>query len=168
MLTEEQNQFLADLYYNKHGAAGAFMGIDGLYKTARRLDKTIKRADVTDFLNHQSIYQTHFDDTQTRHRDFLKSAPKRVWHVSSLGFIGFDVLYLQQKLKGPFPFLMVGVDLFSTKIYASFLKTLDAKTGLAAIKRLLTQIEYPVISIVSDRGGEMSMLRPYLHDLKRE
>ena len=55
------------------------------------------------------------------------------------------------------------------QIYATFLKKLDGKTGLAAVKRILEQIEgYTLIGCCSDLGGEFSLVREYMQDINKK
>ena len=85
-----------------------------------------------------------------------------MWDVPGLGYFGLDCMYLQKAFAGPFPFLMIMVDLFSTKIYYTFLKKLDKDKGLAAVKRLLSQPDYEIKSCTSDKGGEFVLVREYM------
>ena len=55
------------------------------------------------------------------------------------------------------------------QIYATFLKKLDGMTGLAAVKRIIEQIEdYTLIGCCSDLGGEFSLVREYMQDIDKK
>lgn len=163
VLTDQKRQTLKDLYENVGGAAGAFMGVSRLHKTARKVDKSILYSDVRRFLAEHSVRQQHY--TRSPRADPLKSKSKRVWDVSSLGYFGIDCMYLQKALAGPFPFMMIMVDLFSTKLYATFLKKLDKNTGLVAVKRLFEQVDYEIKGCCTDKGGEFALLHDYMTKL---
>ena len=154
---------LRGLYRSKTGSPGAFQGTQRLFKAARQVNNNIRYDDVIKFLKSEESHQLHFDDTQRKHR----SISKRQWEVGQLGWIGLDTMYMAQGLGAPFPFLMIGVDLFSGKIFSSFLKKLDGKTGLNAAKRIFDQLEgYDLIGCCSDMGGEFSLIREYMREQK--
>ncbi len=152
---------LRKLYYNKAGTPGAYQGVNRLFKAARKVNNDILYSDVLKFLQNEESYQLHYDDTNRKRHDPLKSKSKRQWIVGELGWIGLDTMYMAQGLGSPFPYLMIGVDLFSSKIYATFLKKLDGTTGLAAVKRILAQVE-DIVGSCSDQGGEFSLVREHM------
>lgn len=109
-------ELLKSLYYNKEGAPGAWQGASKLFKAARKVRKDIRYDHVLNFISNVETHQRHFDDTQRTRRDPLRSKAKRQWHVGQLGWIGLDTMFMAQGLGSPFPYLMIGVDLFSGKV----------------------------------------------------
>lgn len=164
----DKTKILQNIYYNKDGAPGAFQGAQRLFKAARKVNSKILYSDVMKFLEREATYQRNFDDTQRKKHHPLKSKSKRMWHVAQLGWIGLDCMYMAQGLGSPFPYLMIGVDLFSSKVYHTFLKKLDAKTGVAAVKRIISQIiGYELIGCCSDLGPEFALVRAHLREMEK-
>jgi hypothetical protein len=142
-------ELLNSLYYGD--GPGSYSGVDGLYEAAKRLDPTIKRQEISQYLDTKSGYQKT-KQQQTRHL-VPKYKSKRFHQVSGPGFISADTMFLN-RLPGPYNYAQVDVDMFTKKIALKFMRTLTSKSAAAALEKAIKDefSTFPVQQVYTDDG----------------
>ena len=151
-LTIDQLSLLKDLYYNKK----LFFGRDKLYKYIRENheDAMISRRQLDKWLKRQATHMIHQRSKSIRDiKSQIVEQPRRV--------IQIDLANLQNLEKDNFRYIMVGVDMFSKKIFLEALKDRTGEDILKAFKGIHNRIK-TLKMVRSDNEFRNKILTDYL------
>ena len=148
VLSDKQRQILTKIYYNSTGRAGAFSTLIPLWRSARKIDKSITQAQVKEFLKSNASY-LHHKKTVYRHprRSILTLYPNHIW-AADLGFYIADksVANLQNTL------FVSCLDTFSHFAYCRAAPKKTAEVILDRFKDILSQAKTVPRFLFVDRG----------------
>ena len=125
-----QESLLKKLYYNLN-RSGSFGGVNSLYLSAKRLDPTIKRKFVANWLQNQNIYLRHRRDRKPKGRS--EQYNKFVVSNKNLSF-SCDTAYIPHS---KLPQLLVCRDSFTGKLLAAPQRGLKAETTRKNFEKLI-------------------------------
>jgi hypothetical protein len=155
-LTIDQLSLLKDLYYNKK----LFFGRDKLYKYLKdnHENAMISRRQLDKWLKSQATHMIHQRSKSIRDiKTQIVEAPRQV--------IQIDLANLQNLEKDGYRYIMVGIDMFSKKIYLEPLKDRTAKDILKAFKGIYDRIK-TLKMVRSDNEFRNKLLKDFLNEKK--
>ena len=140
-LSKQQEEYLYDLYYNKH----FLFGRDRIFHKAKQDEQTISERQIMAWLKDQHIWQLYKPTQKSKDiRNTVLKEPNQQ--------IGCDLIDMTKYEYKGFNYIFTCVDLFSKKTYAYPLKQKsDAFDGL---EQLLRDVNDRIASIRSDNGTE--------------
>ena len=127
-LSKEQLEFLYELYYEN----GMVFGRDILFQFVKTNfpELNISRRQIAEWLKKQEINQLH--QPHNAARDF-----KSIVYTEPKKTIAIDIMDLQNFEVRQFKYLLIGVDMFSRKVYAYAMKNKSEKAVIDAMKKML-------------------------------
>lgn len=155
------NEILERIYYDPWQPQG-FGSIDGLYRSAKAIDKKITKTCVRNWLHSQDVHTLHFPSR--RHFRRRKTIVPGLYHQMQIDLVDLSSL---SKQNSGFKFLLVAIDLFSRK---AFVLPLKRKTGIE-VRNALVEIfkNYPPVRYLqSDLGTEFynKQVKEYLRKMR--
>ena len=160
------DKILKEIYYDPEKGLG---GVDALYKRAKVVDKTIKKADVKEWLRKQATAQIHLTPKETKHYWPIKSNYKdHIWQADLL-----DVSAQAHNNRG-INWLLCVIDIYTRYAWVIPLKNKEGPTVLDGFKRIVAEAKtvghsMPEV-LMSDNGSEFiaRKFKAYLkeHDVK--
>ena len=146
MLTKEQQDFLANIYFNPKNAA-AFSGLEKFWQ-AIRSSGVVTKKQLKLWLREQDTYTAFFPLKRKFERPkTISPRTNYIW--------GSDVAYMLSfsEQNDNHPYFVVFIDLFSRYAYAEPLKNLQARTMLAVMQELFEKHNQPNV-LYTDSGSE--------------
>ena len=156
-----KNKLLNKLYNNPDSAA-CYAGQNRLYEEARKLDPSIKKRDITHFLEGDRTYTLH----KPRRVRFKRSRVVPAGFMTDVQVDLADFQKLSRENKG-FNYILVGIDVLSKRVFAVAVKTKKFDDMRYAFDKLFEQMPMLPHRIFSDRGKEFenAEMRKYFEDL---
>jgi hypothetical protein len=142
-LTNEQIEYLKELYYKEHN----FFGRDRLYEKIKADKQHISRRQLYVWLDAQDIHQKFSRVFRPR---VIKSTILSKPNVQ----VGIDLIDMSRVAYNGFKWILTCIDLYSKKGYAIAIKSKEASDVANGFKEILNQIGHPISAVRSDNGSE--------------
>jgi hypothetical protein len=144
-------ELILDRIYNDPNSPAGFAGIDLLWNEAQKIDHTITRKHVEEYLQNHSTY------TQFRPRRIRFPRSKTV-PAGYLTDVQCDLADMQNHAKenDGFKYILVSIDVLSKRIFAIPLKSKFSKDVIPAFEQMLSKMEMLPHRIFSDKGKELT------------
>lgn len=150
MTDEEKDEFLHNLYYNKHIQVGRDLLFYHVSKTLN--NKDISRRYIMEWLSHQESNQIFAQKKKTTNiRPILTNKPGSVIQIDLMDFSNNPSF-------GNYKYILNFIDTFTRKLYLTPLKNKSVKTVDKALEKNILDFQkyYPISVIQSDNGGEFA------------
>ena len=154
-----KDEFLYDLYYNKHRASGR----DSLFYYIRNTLKNtdISRRYIAAWLARQESQQLH---TQKKPRTNIR--PIITSRVAA--FLQMDLIDFSNKPSNKFHYILNVIDTFSRKIWLNQIRKKDIKSVIPALNNIIQDIQkdHKINIIQSDNGPEFRISFPTIKHIQ--
>lgn len=148
MTTMMMNKTLEKLYYSLDSSV-SFGGKERLYKEAKRLDNTISRKDVDDWLKKQITYTLH-KPVKLK----FKTRSVIVYDIDEQWQLDLVDLSKLSKYNSGYKYLLVCIDVFSKYAWIKPLKSKSAHELDDALQKVFLQDNRQPLMIQTDKGTE--------------
>lgn len=135
--------------YNNPSSPACFSGVEQLYIEAKKLNSSITRSQVQDFLTQNRTYTLH----KPRRIHFKREKTIPAGYLTDLQVDLADFQTLAKHNNG-FRYLLVGVDVLSRRLFVAPTKSKSFKDMKTAFEILFEQMDMLPHRIFSDRGLE--------------
>ena len=147
---KELDTVLKTLYFNPKSPV-SFGGVQELYKAVKRLKrfKTVKRNDVTTWLNGQKTY--------TLHKPIRKRFPRRKTVVAGIDQqwqADLSDLQTLSKFNNNKRYLLCVIDVFSKYAWVTPIQNKSGKTLIQAFQTIIRSSKRKPLSLQTDKGSE--------------
>ena len=149
-----QDRLLNKLYYQL-GNSGSFQGANVLFLSAKRIDPSISRKYVQNWLNQQKIYLMHKHPRKPKGRAHQYN--KYVVTNKNLDF-SCDTMHISHS---KLPYVLVCRDQFTGRLFANPQRNLKAAVTKKSFEKIIKDQNksiYPV-TVFSDRGNEFKLFK---------
>jgi hypothetical protein len=150
-LNKKQEDFLYDLYYNKHFTFGRdrlFQYIQSHWNNNNNNDHISRRA-IQEWLIKQNIYQLFKPIRKTVQGNVARTLLNAPWNQ-----LGIDLIDFSNKEYDGYKWILCAIDLFSKKAYCQPLKNKESSTVAKGMQKIFNRMVMLPKSIRSDRGSE--------------
>jgi len=160
MTTQDHHSLLTKLYYNP-GTGAHLSGETTLLSAARKIDPTISRDTVVNFLHKQNVYQLINETNKTHKKQYPKAVatrPNALMHCDLAFWAKNQIIFL------------ICRDIFSSMTYAQFMgRSKSAKATLNAFKKIEQRVKGgPIFHVSFDSGTEFASVSKYLKQTGRQ
>lgn len=146
VLDQDKREHMESIYYDPGHVAG-YASANDLYKFLKKEGLyVISRKEVDEFLQSSEVHTTHLEKKRAKH-----------WYgVTTPGpgyMVDIDTGYFDLG-KGPYKYVIIGIDTFNRKAVARPVKDLKAGTVKTALMEMLDEYGYDVAKVRGDAGSE--------------
>jgi hypothetical protein len=147
---DPKHKILDKIYYSPASGA-AYSSPLKFFKFLKKAGYDITFNDVKQYLLNQVGYQRTKQDASSKR--IPKHLSRRFIQVNQPGSLALDTFYLN-RLRTPYNYALVGIDMFSRRLYLKFLRQLNASTASRAFTNILKEVpkDYPVTHVFTDSG----------------
>ena len=147
-LSEEQRKTLEKIYFDNNGSPGSYSAERPLYLAAKKVDKTLTRKLIREFLKSVDAYVQHKRILRKfKRRSMLVLFPNNVWCADTI-YYTFDASVQNKRAK----YCLCVYETFSHYGWAEPLLTKSAEQTLIKFKLILAQAKAQPQYLFVDKG----------------
>nr|CAD2207737.1 unnamed protein product [Meloidogyne enterolobii] len=149
METSSRVEMILDKLYNDPANPAGFAGVNQLWTEARKIDASIKKKDVEEYLQGHRTYTIH----RPRRVHFSRSITYPSGYMTDVQCDLADFQKLSRQNHGK-KYALVAIDVLSKRVFAEPVRTKKSNDMIDAFENILARMEMHPHRIFSDKGTE--------------